>query len=89
MSVAVYQSTQPNIPEDFSLQFKRNLNPGNAHCCLLTKRLYLRVLFKRLEVKSMYELRVGFVLCGCGTWSVILRDAHRHTRIGFYEDISA
>jgi hypothetical protein len=51
------------------------MNPANACYYSAQKLLSSNLLSKNIKIKTIQNY--DFVLCGCGTWSVTLREEHR------------
>jgi hypothetical protein len=59
-------------------KIKRRLNPGNACCHSVQNLLSSRLLSKNIKVIIYKTIILPVVLYGCETWSLTLREEHRH-----------
>jgi hypothetical protein len=55
---------------------KRRLNSGNACCHSAQNLLFSRLLSKK-KIRISRTIILPVVLCGCGIWSLTLREEHR------------
>jgi hypothetical protein len=58
-------------------EIKSRLNSGNACYYSVQNLLSSRIISKNLKTKIYKILILPVVLCGCETWSLILREEHR------------
>jgi hypothetical protein len=58
-------------------EIKSRLNSGNACCHSVQGLLSSRLLSRNLKVKIYKTIILPFVLYGCETWSLTLREEHR------------
>ena len=58
-------------------EIKSRLKSGNACYQLVQNLLSSSVLFKYLKIKIYRTIILRVILCGCGTWSLILREKRR------------
>ena len=64
---------QNSIPEEI----KSRLKLGNACSHSVKNLLSYSLLFKNLKIKIYRTIILPFVLCGCETWSLTLREDRR------------
>jgi len=53
------------------------LQSGNACCHLVQNVLCCGLIYKNINIKIYRTVIVPVVLCGCGTWSLTLREERR------------
>ena len=58
-------------------EIKSRLKSGNACYHSVQDLLSFSLLFKNLKIKIYRNIILPFVLCGCETWSLTLREEHR------------
>jgi hypothetical protein len=58
-------------------EIKSRLNSGNACYHSVQSLLSSRLLSRNVNFKIYKTIILPFVLCGCETWSLILREEHR------------
>jgi hypothetical protein len=68
-------SSSPSSSLLLHKEVNRKLNLGSACCHSVRNPLYHRLLFKNFKIYKTIIL--PFVLYGCETWSVALREEHR------------
>ena len=56
---------------------KSRLKSGNACCHSVQNILCCGLLYKNIEIKIYRNISLPVVLCGCETWSLILREERR------------
>jgi hypothetical protein len=61
---------------DIHDEIKSRLNSGNA-CYYSVQNFCLPVSYKNLKIKIYKTVILSFVLYGCETWSLTLREEHR------------
>jgi hypothetical protein len=66
--------TNQNLMQE---EMKRRLNSGNACYHSVQNLLSSRLLSKNLKIRIYKTIILPVVLCGCETWSLILREEHR------------
>jgi hypothetical protein len=59
-------------------EIKRRVNSGNAWYYLVQNLLSSRLLSKNVKIKIYKTIILPVVLYGCETWSLTLREEHRH-----------
>jgi len=67
-------STNQNSIEE---EIKSRLKSGNAFYRSVQNLLSSSLLSKNLKIKIYRTITLSFVLCGCETWSLTLREEHR------------
>jgi hypothetical protein len=60
-----------------NLERKRKLNYGNVFYHLAQNLLSSRLLYKNVKIRRCKIIIMPAFLCGCETWSLTLREAHR------------
>ena len=55
-------------------EIKSRLKSGNACCHSVQNILCSGLLYKNLKIRIFRNIILPVVLCGCGTWSLTLRD---------------
>jgi hypothetical protein len=58
-------------------EIKRRLNSGNAYYYSVQNLLSSRLLSKNSKIRIFKTIILPFVLYGCETWSLTLREEHR------------
>ena len=70
-------SVRGSNKNDIREEIKHRINMGNACYYSFEKILSSQLLSKKLKVKAYKTVILPFVLYGCETWSVTLREEHR------------
>jgi hypothetical protein len=71
-----YFGTTLTNQNDIHDEIKSRLNSGNA-CYYSVQNLLSRLISKNLKIKVNKTVILSFVLYGCETWSLTLREGHR------------
>jgi hypothetical protein len=72
-----YLGTTLKNQNDIHDEVKSRLNSGNACYYSIQNLLSSRLISKNLNIKIHKTVILPVVLCGCKTWSLILREEHR------------
>jgi len=72
-----YLGTTLTNQNSIQVEIKSRLNSGNACCHLVHNILSSSLLSKNIKIKIYRTIILPFVLYGCATWSVTLREKHR------------
>jgi hypothetical protein len=72
-----YFRTTLTNQNDFHDEMKIRLNSGNTCCHSVQNLLSSRLISKNLKIKIYKSVILPFVLYGCETWSLTLREEHR------------
>jgi hypothetical protein len=72
-----YLGTTLTSENDIHDEIKSRLNSGNARYYSVKTLLSSRLISKRLKIKIYKTVISTFVLYGCETWSLTLREEHR------------